>query len=158
MYRTVEDFLQEWQEEAELTKSVIGAVTDEKKNQAIAEGHNTLSWLSWHLATTPAFFAGGVGLELHASADLANEPQSIKEIVETYEAVTAELAKQASTLSDEALGEQVDFLGAKVARGVVLRKLVNHQIHHRGQMTVLLRQAGLTVPGVYGPTKEQQLG
>ena len=33
--------------------------------------------------------------------------------------------------------------------------LINHQNHHRGQMTVLMRQAGLTVPGVYGPAKEE---
>jgi uncharacterized damage-inducible protein DinB len=33
--------------------------------------------------------------------------------------------------------------------------MIDHQTHHRGQMTVLLRQAGLTVPGVMGPTKEQ---
>ncbi|MCK4657684.1 MAG: hypothetical protein KAT85_11650, partial [candidate division Zixibacteria bacterium] len=28
-------------------------------------------------------------------------------------------------------------------------------IHHRGQMTVLMRQAGLKVPGVYGPSMEE---
>ncbi len=33
--------------------------------------------------------------------------------------------------------------------------LVTHQIHHRGQMTVLMRQAGLKVPGLYGPAKEE---
>jgi len=33
--------------------------------------------------------------------------------------------------------------------------LIQHQNHHRGQMTVLMRQAGLTVPGIYGPAKEE---
>ena len=33
--------------------------------------------------------------------------------------------------------------------------LITHQIHHRGQMTVLMRQAGLVVPGIYGPAKEE---
>ena len=32
---------------------------------------------------------------------------------------------------------------------------LSHQTHHRGQMTVLMRQAGLTVPGVYGPAREE---
>jgi uncharacterized damage-inducible protein DinB len=32
--------------------------------------------------------------------------------------------------------------------------LVTHQTHHRAQMTVLMRQAGLQVPGIYGPVKE----
>lgn len=33
--------------------------------------------------------------------------------------------------------------------------MIQHQIHHRGQMTILMRQAGLTVPGIYGPAKEE---
>lgn len=35
-----------------------------------------------------------------------------------------------------------------------LRCLVFHQIHHRGELIVLMRQAGLRVPGLYGPAKE----
>jgi len=37
----------------------------------------------------------------------------------------------------------------------VLVSLITHQAHHRGQMTVLMRQAGLKVPGVYGPAREE---
>lgn len=40
-------------------------------------------------------------------------------------------------------------------RGSTLGRLLVHQTHHRGQMTVLMRQAGLTVPGVYGPAREE---
>jgi len=32
---------------------------------------------------------------------------------------------------------------------------VGHQIHHRGQMTGLMRQAGLKIPGLYGPAREE---
>ena len=38
--------------------------------------------------------------------------------------------------------------------GDTLSALVDHQIHHRGQITVLMRQAGLKVPGIYGPSRE----
>lgn len=58
-------------------------------------------------------------------------------------------------LTDVSLEETVEAMGGQVQRGALLSKLVNHQTHHRGQMTVLLRQAGLSVPGVMGPTKEQ---
>jgi uncharacterized damage-inducible protein DinB len=33
--------------------------------------------------------------------------------------------------------------------------LVRHLIHHRGQLIVLMREAGLIVPGVYGPSREE---
>ncbi len=34
-------------------------------------------------------------------------------------------------------------------------KLITHQAHHRGQMTVLMRLVGLKVPGVYRPSKDE---
>ena len=52
------------------------------------------------------------------------------------------------------LAEKVPMYGQEWARGMVLSVLMVHQTHHRGQMTVLMRQAGLRVPGIYGPAKE----
>ena len=40
-------------------------------------------------------------------------------------------------------------------RGTTLSLLINHQAHHRGQVTILMRQAGVPVIGVYGPAKEE---
>jgi uncharacterized damage-inducible protein DinB len=40
-------------------------------------------------------------------------------------------------------------------KGFTLYCMVSHQTHHRGQITVLMRQAGLKVHGVYGPAKEE---
>jgi uncharacterized damage-inducible protein DinB len=37
----------------------------------------------------------------------------------------------------------------------VLSIVLSHQTHHRGQMTVLMRQAGVPVPGMYGPSREE---
>jgi uncharacterized damage-inducible protein DinB len=45
--------------------------------------------------------------------------------------------------------------GQQWKRGYTLAVLVRHQAHHRGQMTVLMRQAHLRVPGVYGPAREE---
>jgi uncharacterized damage-inducible protein DinB len=47
-----------------------------------------------------------------------------------------------------------DMFGERWTRRFTLLVLINHQIHHRGQMTVLMRQAGLRVPGMYGPAME----
>jgi uncharacterized damage-inducible protein DinB len=41
-----------------------------------------------------------------------------------------------------------------VVRGMVL----NHIIHHRGQLTVYLRLNDLPVPGLYGPSADEQGG
>jgi uncharacterized damage-inducible protein DinB len=57
--------------------------------------------------------------------------------------------------TDAMLADELEMYGAKWKRTTVLASLVRHQIHHRGQLTVLMRQAGLAVPGVYGPAREE---
>ena len=57
--------------------------------------------------------------------------------------------------SDASLAVEDEMYGQKWARALTLAILVAHQTHHRGQMTVLMRQAGLKVPGFYGPAKEE---
>jgi uncharacterized damage-inducible protein DinB len=42
-------------------------------------------------------------------------------------------------------------------RAAVLRGMVmNHMIHHRGQMSVYLRLLDIPVPGMYGPSADQK--
>lgn len=45
--------------------------------------------------------------------------------------------------------------GMKWEKGFTLQILMHHEIHHRGQMTVLMRQEGLKNPGIMGPSKEE---
>ena len=40
--------------------------------------------------------------------------------------------------------------------GAVLRSIMlNHWYHHRGQLCVYLRQVGVPVPSVYGPSADE---
>jgi uncharacterized damage-inducible protein DinB len=36
--------------------------------------------------------------------------------------------------------------------------VLNHMIHHRGQLTVYLRLIGAKVPGIYGPSADEMPG
>jgi uncharacterized damage-inducible protein DinB len=50
-------------------------------------------------------------------------------------------------------GDQVFFTMPKIA---VLRSMVmNHTIHHRGQLSVYYRLTGVPVPGMYGPSADE---
>lgn len=156
MYRKVTDFTAEWSRAAEGTTKVLESLTDETLDQAIVEGHSTLGWLGWHLATSPIFFASMAGINIESSADTNTVPKDASTILHTYKNVVEQIQNQAEVaLTDEKLLETVDSFGTATPRGAILRTLIDHQTHHRGQMTVLLRQAGLPVPGIMGPTKEQ---
>jgi uncharacterized damage-inducible protein DinB len=157
MYRVKDDFFQDWNAASQGTLKVLEAMTDEKLGQAIVEGHNTLGWLGWHLANSLAFFGGQVGLNVKAAGAPNEVPSSANEIVDAYRKASEQLKLEVEKLSDEQFVEAVDSFAGKIPRGALLRSMIDHQTHHRGQMTVLLRQAGLKVPGVMGPTKEERV-
>lgn len=157
MYRTVNDFLVDWEKSANGTIQVLESMRDDKLNQAIVDGHSTLGWLGWHLTTSIGFFAKIIGLSVQIPGNPKKVPEKAQEIIQAYKLVAEEFKGQCKDkLTDEKLLEEIGGFGAPTPRGVILRTLIDHQTHHRGQMTVLLRQAGLPVPGVMGPTKEDQ--
>ena len=46
---------------------------------------------------------------------------------------------------------------ASLPKSAALRFIVtNHLIHHRGQLTVYMRMLDIPVPGVYGPSADDQ--
>lgn len=155
MYRTVEDFVNDWSNAAQGTIQVLESLSDDKLDQAIVEGHSTLGWLGWHLANSPAFFGSLAGLQVEPAGDPETIPASARTIAEGYKKVAEAVEEEAKKLTDGKILEKVEAMGTTMPRGALLRTLIDHQTHHRGQMTVLLRQAGLQVPGVMGPTKEE---
>ena len=43
-------------------------------------------------------------------------------------------------------------------KAAVLRNFVlNHMVHHRGQMTVYLRMLGVSIPSIYGPSGDERM-
>jgi len=152
MYRKVDDFLLDWNISQEGTLNVFKAMTNDKLDQSIVEGHNSLHWLANHIVGSIGSFGGFAGFNLPKT-----EPSStVNELINSYEAQSEALKNEAARLTDESLLEEIDGFTGKIPRGQLLRSFIDHQTHHRGQMTVLLRQANLTVPPVMGPTKEMQ--
>lgn len=43
---------------------------------------------------------------------------------------------------------------SEMPRHIVIRDMLNHLAHHRGQMTVYLRLLGSKVPALYGPSAD----
>lgn len=156
MYRTVEDFIEDWSNSAAGTLNVLKAMTNDKLDQRIVEGHNTLGWLAWHLVGSAGAFGHFAGLQIPGPGREEPMPTDVSEIVKAYEKAVDAYKMEAAKLTNEMLLEEINGFTGPVARGKFLRSLIDHQTHHRGQMTVLLRQAGLIVPGVMGPTKEMQ--
>ena len=96
------------------------------------------------------------GLKFDATPEDAPLPSSVKEITDEYKRSSEGMLDAVKKeWKDESLLEDVNLYGQNWKKGKALSVLVNHQTHHRGQLTVVMRLAGLKVPGVYGPAKEE---
>jgi uncharacterized damage-inducible protein DinB len=156
MFRKLADFEKTWSQESEATLKVLRALTDASLQQAVAPSDRTLGRMAWHVTQTLGEMMARTGLALAGPAEHAPVPARAAEIAAAYEAAARSLAEQLSSKWDDAaLLAEDDMYGERWPRGVTLFALVAHQAHHRGQMTVLMRQAGLSVPGVYGPAREE---
>jgi uncharacterized damage-inducible protein DinB len=83
-------------------------------------------------------------------------PASARAIADAYRTAAASLTERMrAEWTDTTLAEVDEMYGERWSRGRTLDVLLFHQAHHRGQLTVLMRQAGLRVPGVYGPAREE---
>jgi uncharacterized damage-inducible protein DinB len=154
MVRRIDDFIEEWAYESESTSKVIAGFTDLALSQRVSPGGRTAGTLAWHLVRTIPDMLGRAGLPVTGPPE-REPPASAADIRAAYDrAAAAARDAIASTWTDASLEETREMYGRPWKNGTTLRALISHQAHHRGQLTVLLRQAGLRVPGIYGPARE----
>ena len=155
MLRTIEDFSNGWAYESDLTQKVLDTLTDATLGQSVNSDHRTLGRMAWHLIITLTDVEKQLGLTVTGPAPDAPVPTSAKTIAETYKTTAAAFGAIIKSGWDDASLTKIETVwGMQFPRGVVLNFMIVHQTHHRGQMSVLMRQAGLVVPGIYGPAKE----
>jgi uncharacterized damage-inducible protein DinB len=156
MYRTVQDFLTDWAQESDSTLKVYKNLTDASLKQKVTPEGRSLGHLAWHIVLTLGEMGGKAGLKVDAPPENAPDPTKASIITEAYENAAASLASEIKQKwDDRMLAEEILMYGEKWTRSATLDSIVKHQIHHRAQITVLMRQAGLKVPGVYGPSREE---
>jgi uncharacterized damage-inducible protein DinB len=155
MFKTIEEFIAEWGHEAAGTKRILDALTDVSLNQRIGPNNRTLGRLASHLVASPHEMLSRTGLQFESPIDYDHIPVSATEISQAYRVMEQSLLDAIRTQwSDDKLAVLSEMYGEQWPNGLTLRIMIQHEVHHRAQMTVLMRQAGLRVPGMYGPVLE----
>ncbi len=97
-----------------------------------------------------------------AAAARPPAPATTQELVDQWDRHMTEMRSSVSAATEEQLagtftlksGEQVIF---SAPRKVVLRGFIlNHMIHHRGELSVYLRLLDIPVPSIYGPSADEK--
>lgn len=156
IFRKVDDFAASWEYQSDGTRKILGALTDASLRHGVAKGHRDIGRVAWHIVSSIAEMANRTGLKVDGPAEKAPVPKTVTEIQRAYDKAAGMLLEQVRQYwKDDTLTQIDDMYGEKWARGMTLGVLINHEIHHRGQLTVLMRSAGLPVPGIFGPSLEE---
>lgn len=162
---SIKELLEEFRLEAASTRKILERVPDGKNDWAPHEKSMKLGRLATHVAEIPGwiyvtvstdvldFAAGDYKPNIHANNDerLKFFDEQVAKSIKILENTKDEDLEKTWTMRN---GETVYFT---VPKKVALRTWVfNHQVHHRAQLGVYLRLLNIPLPGIYGPSADDQ--
>ncbi len=162
-----QSLLPEFDAEMQNTRKVLDLLPDAKWSWKPSEKSGTVGWYAQHIATLPGwttmtlntteFDYAPVGGQSWQPPKVENRADALK----VFDKESAEARAALAKVSDQDLMANWKLLAGgheifTMPRIAVLRTVVmNHLIHHRGQLTVYLRLLGVPVPGLYGPSADE---
>ena len=160
----IDGLLQELDMEAQTTRRVLERIPSDQLGWKPHPKSRTLGDLAMHVAIVPAAVAQLASAPSPAQIPDFSDPPSPRHASELVPALDRTIATVKTTLGgmdDEALtspwrllhGDRELFTQPRAAflRSVML----NHWYHHRGQLTVYLRELNVPVPSVDGPSADE---
>lgn len=156
MFVSINAFEEAWKNENVGTQKILDILTDDSLMQEVSPQDRNLGRIAWHIVTSVHEMLSRTGLKFDAAEHDTTMPETARQIAQAYR-IASDLSIKAmkSQWTDATLLKKVNMYGELWPNGQTLQILISHEVHHRGQMTVLMRQAGLRVPGVYGPSREE---
>jgi uncharacterized damage-inducible protein DinB len=157
-------FLQEFDLEMPSTHRILERVPEASFSWQPHEKSMTLGRLASHVADLPQRCTAIITTE-----ELIRPPGftpflagSSKELLERFSTVVAEARSALLTLREDQLSviwsiKMGDRTIASLPRAMALRRVfMDHHIHHRAQLGVYLRLLDIPIPGMYGPSADDQ--
>ena len=159
----IETLLQELEQEAQTTRRVLERVPDASLGWKPHEKSMSLGQLALHIATVPgavAEMAARPGLDM-PPAFVQPSAQTSAELLPALEQSLAKARAALGGIDDRRALEpwtlkRGDQVLMTMPRAAVLRTIMlNHWYHHRGQLSVYLRELNVPVPSIYGPSADE---
>jgi uncharacterized damage-inducible protein DinB len=162
-----ESLLPEFDREMGLTRRVLERVPDGQFAWQPHQKSMTLGRLAEHLAELPGWAKvsiqmDGIDMTIGRPPDYV-PPATRAAVLEMFDRNVSEARSALSGRTDAELMAPWTLKAAgkeifTMPKAIVLRSFVmNHIIHHRGQMTVYLRHHDVPVPSIYGPSADEQM-
>jgi uncharacterized damage-inducible protein DinB len=163
---TRETLIADFDHEMAVTRRVLERVPGASLAWKPHDKSFSLGGLALHLARLPHWglqILTGAAYELTATAARPPEPDTLDQVLETFDRHVAEvrraLTDRTVAMLDETWSLTRDgYRVLSLPKGAALRRfLIHHAIHHRGQLTVYLRLLGAPLPPIYGASADETL-
>jgi uncharacterized damage-inducible protein DinB len=156
---TQEEFLHHFEQVRSRTMNLARCIPTDKVEWSARDGGFTLGGLARHIAATErlVFAEGASGRPSRYAGcgpELAKGREAILTYMETMHAESMAIFRAFTEAQWNAKGKSPD--GHEITVWKLLRAMVEHEIHHRGQMYVYLGILNVKVPSLFG-TNEAEL-
>ena len=163
-----ESILPEFDAEMASTRKLLERLPEDKLDWQAHPKSHTIGWNANHVAEIPGWVEGILTKPSWDVAPVSGEPyktsdlKTRQEILAFFDQNVAAARKAISEVKDEDLGTMWSLLyqGKPIftmPRSAVIRTFVlNHLIHHRAHLCVYYRLNDLPVPGMYGPSGDEE--
>ncbi len=155
--------LMELEQESQTTRRLLDLLPEDKLAWKPHEKSMTLGQLAMHIATIPDAISSVVQADSYdVTVNMKPpQPESRAQVIETFEKSQADGGERLGEFDDAALAKmwaakKGNRTVTMLPRGAVIRFiLLNHLIHHRGQLSVYLRLLDVPLPSMYGPSADE---
>ena len=141
--------------EHSMTSAVIAAIPPERAGyRPHADSRSALD-LAWHIVSAEIKYLDAIAAGVFPH-DLRPVPDNVRgpsDVLAWYTERFDPAVRRLETIGGDELLRMVDFYGLRTFPAIGLLQLIlNHTIHHRGQLSTYLRPMGAKVPSLYGPS------
>jgi uncharacterized damage-inducible protein DinB len=155
--------LQEFDTEAKTTRRVLERVPADKLSWKPHPKSMSLGTLALHVATSPGVIIGWCCEDETNFTGQGSppDPTSTDEILAAHDASVQKVKDTVPQIGDEGMQQMwtakaggqtlMSMPKAALTRAIVM----NHWVHHRGQLSVYLRLLDVPVPSIYGPSADE---
>jgi uncharacterized damage-inducible protein DinB len=154
--RTIQPFLRYFDNVRERTLRVARCIPPDKMDWSYAEGKFTLGGLLRHLASAERdMWAENVQGRPSRNGSYEKVGNDLGATLELMQRLHSESMVIFATLTDEQLAGKCVTPGGELATWKWLRAMVEHEVHHRGQIYIYLGILGVKTPPIFGLTSEE---
>ncbi len=149
--------LADHEREMATTRKVIAALPEDQPGYAPSSKCMPALKLAIHIPTAEAMFIDGILTGAFTYDPKATEGvDSVAAVLAWSDAHLPPLLERANQAPAEVWTRELDFFGITKITGLdTLSLALKHSVHHRGQLSAYIRPMGGKVPGIYGPSADE---